>query len=325
MVFYQMDDGYHSELRVLQAGTAAVGLYALCGIWMAAHVADPIPDGEQPRRDGFVPREIATRYGTREWIERLVAARMWVPVDGGWLDVDHLARHRNQTRETVLAQRARKAERDRRYHAAKNKHRASASSSTPTPAPFRRDDPRVEGASYDASNDASSALPPPPSPLRGGVGAPPVPPSAAAAAYGDRGPADAGPAAPAGTSGAPTQQQPPAPPDAPAPNPHAEAARAAMQRAARPTPTPTNPAAEPAPQAPTAPEDPAADEHRTARRVLDAVRRDDPPALDRAMAQAATELAERGITDQRTRIIRAAALLEDWHARNHTDQEGDHP
>lgn len=206
MPYFQMDDGFYSELAVEQAGVAAFGLYALCGDW----VADKLTDG-------FVPREIATRWGTREWIERLLASGLWMPVDGGYLMPDYLVKHGNRTRARVEAERAAKAERDRKYWEKKKGH------DRPTPAPTRRVERRVEGGSNDTVNDAA---PPLPTPKGVGVVPGPGPGSAAPAAYGDRPPAGAGLAAPPGPGPGTTPGQPPAQPADQAANPHLLALRA---------------------------------------------------------------------------------------------------
>lgn len=103
MAFFQMDDKFHSELRVMQAGTAAFGLYSRCGDWVADHLMD-----------GFVPAEVAANFGTREWIERLLDAGLWLPADGGFTMPDYLGRHGNWSKERVLAHRAAAAERQAR-------------------------------------------------------------------------------------------------------------------------------------------------------------------------------------------------------------------
>lgn len=103
MAFFQMDDKFHSELRVMQAGTAAFGLYSRCGDWVADHLMD-----------GFVPAEVAANFGTREWIERLLASGLWLPADGGYTMPDYLGRHGNWSKEKVLAHRAAAAERQAR-------------------------------------------------------------------------------------------------------------------------------------------------------------------------------------------------------------------
>lgn len=100
MTFFQMHDGFHSDPRVLRAGTAAFGLYARCGMWVADQLTD-----------GLVPAELATLYGTREWTERLVAAGLWVSVDEGFMMPDYLEPHGNWTAERIRAHRAAAAER----------------------------------------------------------------------------------------------------------------------------------------------------------------------------------------------------------------------
>ena len=194
MPYFQMDDGFYSELAVEQAGVAAFGLYALCGDW----VADKLTDG-------FVPREIATRWGTREWIERLVASGLWMPTDGGYLMPDYLGKHGNRTRARIEAERAAKAERDRKYWEKKNRGRGS------TPAPIRRVERRDESPSNDATHDTvNDAAPSLPTPKGVGVGAGGAEPSTGPAAYGDRTPANAGSPVPGSAPPAPTQDQLPA-------------------------------------------------------------------------------------------------------------------
>lgn len=92
MPWFQLDDGTDTEFRVMQAGTAAFGLYARCGVWVARNLTD-----------GFVPAEVAAAYGTREWIEKLVATGLWSRVDGGFGMPDYLDRHKNKTAEKIQA------------------------------------------------------------------------------------------------------------------------------------------------------------------------------------------------------------------------------
>lgn len=108
MAFFQMDDGFDSEPRVLQAATAAFGLYSRCGIWAARNGTD-----------GFVSEHIAALYGTREWIERLVDSGLWVRVDGGFTMPDYLEIHGNWPAEKIRAHRAAAAERQARARARK--------------------------------------------------------------------------------------------------------------------------------------------------------------------------------------------------------------
>lgn len=103
MNHFQMDDGTDSESRVMQAGTAAFGLYARCGVWVSRNLTD-----------GFVPVEVAGMYGTREWIDKLVGTRLWSPVDGGLWMPDYLEGHGNWSAERIVAHRAAAAERKAR-------------------------------------------------------------------------------------------------------------------------------------------------------------------------------------------------------------------
>lgn len=103
MNHFQMDDGTDTESRVMQAGTAAFGLYARCGVWVSRNLTD-----------GFVPVEVAGMYGTREWIDKLVATGLWSLVDGGFGMPDYLEGHGNWSAERIAAHRAAAAERKAR-------------------------------------------------------------------------------------------------------------------------------------------------------------------------------------------------------------------
>lgn len=150
-MFFQMDDGFDSEPRVLRAGTAAFGLYARCGLWVSRNLTD-----------GFVPAELAASYGTREWIERLVDAGLWVRVDGGFTMPDYLepGRHRNWSRERIEAHRAGAAERQAKARAGK------AAKTRVT-----RDVTRDSHDSHTGSHGVSHSAPSHP-PLKGDGGAP---------------------------------------------------------------------------------------------------------------------------------------------------------
>lgn len=95
MAYFQMDDGTDTELRVYKAGTAAFGLYARCGVWVARNLTD-----------GFIPAEVAASYGTREWIDKLVASGLWTLEDGGFGMPDYLAKHDNKPADVVRQRRA---------------------------------------------------------------------------------------------------------------------------------------------------------------------------------------------------------------------------
>lgn len=72
---YWLPEEWHRSMEIDTVGTAAAGLYARCGSFIA--------DSET---DGFIPAARARMYGTAEWIERLVAVGWWSVVDGGYRD-----------------------------------------------------------------------------------------------------------------------------------------------------------------------------------------------------------------------------------------------
>lgn len=150
-----MDDSLCNDPAVIRAGTAAFGLYARCGDYVA-----------QQLLDGFVPSEVATQWGTPEWVSKLAAVGLWEKAPGGWRMPRYL--DDNPSREKVLADRAAKAERQKKW--LENKRKAS---------PGQR---RANRPSRDASQDASltvsvdSPLPPSLTGRKGGA-----PPTAASA------------------------------------------------------------------------------------------------------------------------------------------------
>lgn len=134
------DDTFYDDPAVARAGTAAMGLYYRCGIYVAGHLLD-----------GFVPSEIASQYGTPEWAKRLTDAELWETVPGGHFMPLYFA-HGNPTRDKVLADRKAKSDRQQRW--LENKRNASSSQrrvSRPSNRPPR-------DASRDGSKD--DALPP---------------------------------------------------------------------------------------------------------------------------------------------------------------------
>lgn len=150
---FQMDDSLCNDPAVIRAGTAAFGLYARCGNYVA-----------QQLLDGIVPSEVATQWGTPEWVSKLTAVGLWETVPGGWRMPRYL--DDNPSREKVLADRAAKAERQRKWLEKQSK---ASSSQRRTTRPSR-----------DASQDKSVAQlvdPPLPPSLTGRKGGAPPPPS----------------------------------------------------------------------------------------------------------------------------------------------------
>lgn len=139
MAYFQMDDGFETDKRVLRAGRAAFGLYVSCGIWVARTLTD-----------GIVSTEIAALYGTREWIEKLVATGLWTPVEDGFDMPDYLGIHGNPTAETV---------RKRRADAALRKQKQRDKTRRPPNA--SHGESRVTGTVTHGGTHASLSAPPP--------------------------------------------------------------------------------------------------------------------------------------------------------------------
>src|SRR5215471_763346 len=99
---FQMDDSLYDDPAVIRAGTAAFGLYARCGDYVARQLLD-----------GFVPSEIAAQWGTPEWTRKLTDAGLWKTVPGGHYMPRYLVD--NPSREKVVAERKGKAERQQRW------------------------------------------------------------------------------------------------------------------------------------------------------------------------------------------------------------------
>jgi hypothetical protein len=106
---YWLDEGWHNWPEILRAGTAAAGLYARCG----GYVADK-------KTDGFIPSEIARTYGTAEWIGRLVDVGLWLVEEHGFRDTRYL--ELNATKAVIEERKAQAAERQRRARASRETH-----------------------------------------------------------------------------------------------------------------------------------------------------------------------------------------------------------
>jgi hypothetical protein len=136
---FQMDDSLYDDPAVIRAGTAAFGLYARCGDYVARHLLD-----------GFVPSDVAAQYGTPDWTRKLTDAGLWKTVPDGHYMPRYLAD--NPSREKVLAERKRKSERQQRWL---DKQRSASSGQRRVSRPSNR--PSANG-SIDGQRDA--ALPP---------------------------------------------------------------------------------------------------------------------------------------------------------------------
>jgi hypothetical protein len=134
-----MDDSIYDDPAVSRVGTAAFGLYARCGAYVARHLLD-----------GFVPSDIAAQYGTPDWTRKLLDAGLWETAPDGY----HMPRYLvdNPSREKVEAERKRKSERQQRWL---EKQRNPRSKQRRVSRPSNRPS---DNGSRDAPEDA--ALPP---------------------------------------------------------------------------------------------------------------------------------------------------------------------
>lgn len=105
---YWLDDGFDTWPETVRAGKAAAGLYVCCGAWIARSI------GNGTATEPVVPAEIATMYGTPEWVAKLVAVGLWAVEGHGYRDVRYHAMG-NPDAATVVKRKAAAAERQRRF------------------------------------------------------------------------------------------------------------------------------------------------------------------------------------------------------------------
>lgn len=101
MPWFRLEDNFHHHPKVRRAGNAATGLWVRCGTYSAQYLTD-----------GTIPAEVAHDYGRPREIEALLAARLWIEKDDGFLMPDYL--DYNPSAEQVRADRARARERQAR-------------------------------------------------------------------------------------------------------------------------------------------------------------------------------------------------------------------
>ena len=101
MTWFKLDDDFFAHPKVLEAGNAAIGLFARLGSWCSKH-----------NHQGHVPTIVATSSGTRREIDALIRAGMLEPTDGGYLIHDF--NDYNPTAEQVAEVKAKRAEAGRR-------------------------------------------------------------------------------------------------------------------------------------------------------------------------------------------------------------------
>lgn len=120
---YWLDEGWHGWPEVVRVGTAAAGLYARCGSYIADHVTD-----------GFIPSGVARMYGTAEWCKRLVEAGLWRTEGDGYRDTRYFPL--NPSGEVIAKRKEDAAERQRRKRNAEQTRESRVT--TPVTSPLVR-------------------------------------------------------------------------------------------------------------------------------------------------------------------------------------------
>jgi len=113
MPYFPVDDQFAFHPKAIAAGNASVGLWTRAGSWCKAHA-----------EGGRIPHEIAYALGTKREIDRLVKARLWIVVSGGYMfhdwddqagnfDANTEKQRREEERERNRERKRRQRERER--------------------------------------------------------------------------------------------------------------------------------------------------------------------------------------------------------------------
>lgn len=111
MSWFKVDDKLHSHPKVAGVSLEAMGLWLLCGSYCSDHLTN-----------GFVPWPVLVRYAkgnarAKKLVRQLVASCLWAENETGIVFHDYLAH--NPSRESVLQERKKTAQRVERYRASK--------------------------------------------------------------------------------------------------------------------------------------------------------------------------------------------------------------
>jgi hypothetical protein len=147
MVWFKVDDSFHSHPKQMATSLAAVGLWSVAGSWSSDHLTD-----------GFVPDHMipSLSRGQAELAKELCAAGLWRRTRGGYQfhqwHADDDGTVRNPSRDDVQSVRQKRAEAGRKGGLVSGKKRSKASSKSealaspivresfnPRPVPSRRD------------------------------------------------------------------------------------------------------------------------------------------------------------------------------------------
>lgn len=104
MPWFKVDDNLAFHRKTVAAGNAAMGLWVRAGSWAAAHLSD-----------GFVPDHMIAILGSPAQKKKLVAAGLWIPVDGGCQFHGWNEKGRQPTAKSVLEERERTAARQAKH------------------------------------------------------------------------------------------------------------------------------------------------------------------------------------------------------------------
>ena len=109
MTWFKLSDRFHQHKKVIAAGNSAVGLWVRCCTWSA---------GEE--EDGKVPKHVAHTLGTRQDIDRLLKAGLWIEVDDYYWTPNFLkhnpSHEQNEARRVADAKRQQLGRDNRRSH-----------------------------------------------------------------------------------------------------------------------------------------------------------------------------------------------------------------
>lgn len=124
MTWFKVDDSFHSHPKALAAGPAALGLWVVAGSWSGANLTD-----------GFVPDYVLPRLadGARELAETLVTCGLWRRARGGYRFHDWDVYQ--PSKEEVLKERQKWADKKARQRAAKQAKARSGGSVSPGDTP----------------------------------------------------------------------------------------------------------------------------------------------------------------------------------------------
>ena len=134
MAWFKMDDQLYGHKKTRRAGVEAMGLWAICGAWSAAH-------GE----DGFVPDYVAAGFSGKsgQYAVRLVRAGFWSEAtkdgDTGWQFHDW-----SEYQPTAEQQQSKRDQWRERQRAARSRRHESPDSH----ADVTRDTPETHGESH---------------------------------------------------------------------------------------------------------------------------------------------------------------------------------